>query len=153
MPSYQYDPGGSFRGWLRRLCHHRAIDLLRERQDDRFEALNGEELIDGQSLGVGIDGETDDGDVASGRVLLLREAIAVQEEVRNKVKPIRWESFWRVVIEGQSVSDAAAALGLKYATVYAGVNHVADLLCVEGLRRKTNLGLDRSSDPAKGKRP
>ena len=24
MPAYQYDPGGSFRGWLRRLCHHRA---------------------------------------------------------------------------------------------------------------------------------
>ena len=23
MPAYQYDPGRSFRGWLRRLCRHR----------------------------------------------------------------------------------------------------------------------------------
>ena len=28
MASYQYDACGSFRGWLRRLCYHRAIDLL-----------------------------------------------------------------------------------------------------------------------------
>jgi len=144
MPSYQYDPGGSFRGWLRRLCHHRAIDLLRERRDDRFEALNGEELIHGQGLGVGIDGETDDGEVASGRLLLLREAIAVQEEVRRKVKPSRCEAFWRVVIEGQAVSEAADALGLKYATVYAGANHVANLLRIEGRRRRACLGLDDS---------
>ena len=56
MPSYQYDPRGSFRGWLRRLCHHRAIDLLRERQDDRFETLDGEGLIDGRWLADGIEG-------------------------------------------------------------------------------------------------
>ena len=136
MPSYQYDPGGSFRGWLRRLCHHRAVDLLRERRDDRCESLNEEGLIDGHWPGEESDGETDDGEVASGRLLLLQEAKAVQEEIRRKVKPNRWESFWRVVIEGQSVSEAAAALKLKYATVYAGVNHVADLLCAEGRRRR-----------------
>ena len=38
MPSYQYDPGGSFRGWLRRLCHHRAIDLLSRAPGPSFRA-------------------------------------------------------------------------------------------------------------------
>jgi DNA-directed RNA polymerase specialized sigma24 family protein len=144
MRSYQYDPGGSFRGWLRRLGHHRAIDLVRERRDRRFEAMN-EELIDGRCLSEDVDKEGDNGEAAAGR-RALQEALAVEEEVRRKVEPIRWESFWRVAIEGQSVSQAAAELGLKYATVYAGMNHVAELLRAEGQRRKAKLGFDDSSD-------
>ena len=150
MPSYQYDPGGSFRGWLRRLCHHRAIDLLREHRDHLFEALNGEEPIDGRRLDRGMDGDADDGGAASGRLRLLGEALAAQEEVRRKVKPARWEAFWRVAIEGQAVGEVAASLGLKYATVYAGVNHVAELLRAEGRRREAGVGLDGSDHPAKG---
>ena len=41
-------PAARFAAGCRRLCHHRAIDLLRERRDDRFEALDGNELIDGR---------------------------------------------------------------------------------------------------------
>ena len=48
---------------------------------------------------------------------------------------MRWEVFWRVVIEGEPMSETAAALGLKYATVYAAANHVAKLLREEGRRR------------------
>ena len=55
----------------------------------------------------------DDGEVAAERLLLLREAEEAQEEVRRKVKPVRWEVFWRVVIEGEPMSEAAAALGLS----------------------------------------
>jgi hypothetical protein len=75
---------------------------------------------------------------------LLREAREAQEEVRRKVKPARWEAFWRVVIENQSFGAAAAEMGLKYATVYAAVNHVAELLREEGRRRQASLGLDDS---------
>ncbi len=143
MPSFQYDPGRSFRGWLRRLCHHRAIDLLRDRRDHACEELTNEALIDPRSW----DEDTEDDEAASRRLRLLRQALAVQEEVRGKVKPVRWVAFWRVVIEGQPMGDAAAALGLKYATVYAGVNHVAELLRAEGCRRRARLGLVESADP------
>ena len=44
MPGYQYDPGGSFRGWLMRLCHHRAIDLYREHRDRPFQILSSDAL-------------------------------------------------------------------------------------------------------------
>jgi len=67
--------------------------------------------------------------------------------VRRKVKPVRWEIFWRVVIEGESMSETAAALGLKYATVYASANHVAQLLRQEGRRRGPRLLLHDSSSP------
>jgi RNA polymerase sigma-70 factor (ECF subfamily) len=146
MPSYQYDPGGTFRGWLRRLCRHRAIDLHRERCDRSFLALGNDDLIDERWMaGEHVDGEQADEEFTSERLLLLKEAREAQDEVRRKVKPVRWEIFWRVVIEGESMSETAAALGLKYATVYAATNHVGQLLREEGRRRSARLGFAVSS--------
>ena len=148
MPSYQYDPGGSFRGWLRRLCRHRAIDLYRERRDRSFFELGDADPIDERRMaGENIDGEPANDEIAPERLLLLKEAREAQEEVRRKVKPVRWEIFWRVLIEGESMSETAAALGLKYATVYAGANHVAQLLRQVGRRRSARLGLHDPSNP------
>jgi len=147
MPTYQYDPGGSFRGWLRRLCHHRAIDLYRERRDVTLLALDGDDLIDERRP----EGDSDNSDGGGAdRLLLLKEAEEVQEAVRRKVKPVRWEVFWRVVIEGEPMSKTAAALGLKYATAYAASNHVMQLLRAEGDRRKGRLRLDDSSHRERG---
>jgi DNA-directed RNA polymerase specialized sigma24 family protein len=81
------------------------------------------------------------------RLLLPIEAREAQEEVRRKVKPVRWEIFWRVVIEGASMSETASALGLKCSTVYAAANHVAKLLRQEGSRRAARLGSADSSIP------
>jgi RNA polymerase sigma factor (sigma-70 family) len=145
MPSYQYDPGGSFRGWLRRLCHHRAIDLCRERRDRSLLPLVDDDLADERwAIAARAERELDDDERAPARLLLLREAQAAQEEVMRNVKPVRWEVYWRVVIEGEPIVDVAAALGLKYATAYAGANHVAHLLRAEGRRRGDRLGLTGS---------
>jgi RNA polymerase sigma-70 factor (ECF subfamily) len=147
MPSYQYDPGGSFRGWLRRLCHHRAIDFYRERRDHLAWPLGDPDQIEDQrAIGGRVDREGGDEEPAPDRLLLLREAKQAQEEVRRKVKPMRWEVFWRVVIEGESMSAAASALGLKYSTAYASVNHVSDLLRAEGERRGARFGLNNPSN-------
>lgn len=151
MPSYQYDPGGSFRGWLRRLCRHRAIDLHRDRRDRSSLALVDSDLLDERCIaGEDIDGEPADDGIAPERLVLLQQAQESQEEVRRQVKPVRWEVFWRVVIEGDSMSETAAALGLKYSTVYAAVNHVAKLLREEGQRRSARLGLAVPPDAQKG---
>jgi RNA polymerase sigma factor (sigma-70 family) len=149
MPSYQYDPGRSFRGWLRRLCHHRAVDMLRERRDRSFELLADTDLVD--ERGVAASSTVDDDEITADKLLLMQEARAVQEEVRRKVKPVRWEVFRRVVIDGESISETAAALGLKYITAYAGLNHVAQLLRAEGTRRSVELGLDAPANPKKGR--
>jgi RNA polymerase sigma factor (sigma-70 family) len=136
MPSYQYDPGGSFRGWLRKLCHHRAIDLIRERREVKFEAIEGFEVLDFRHAAEIAAEELDSDEVHPDRLLMLLGAREAQEAVKRKVKPARWEAFWRVVIENQSIGAAAADMRLKYATVYAGVNHVAKLLREEGRRRR-----------------
>ena len=39
MRSFRYDPGMTFRGWLRRLCQSRAIDLLRKKKADAVRTL------------------------------------------------------------------------------------------------------------------
>ena len=151
MPAYQYDPSGSFRGWLRRLCHHRAIDLHRERREiPVFSVHDHDPVYEGRIANRITDSETDDDGVASKKLLLLREAREAQEEVKRQVKPIRWEVFWRVVIEGEPMNEVATALGLKYATAYAAARHVAKLLREEGRQRTARLDLDDSLTPEKG---
>ena len=148
MPAYHYDPGGSFRGWLRRLCHHRAIDMYRERRELACSGLSDDELVRQSEWAFRRVGEAaDDGERDPRRVLLLRESLDAQEAVKRKVKPGRWEIFWRVAIEGEAIADTAAALGLKYATVYASVRHVAGLLKAEGQRRRARLGQSKPRVP------
>ena len=135
LPSYQYDPSGSFRGWLTRLCQRRIIDMYRERRDHCL-ALLGDDATFDTFLLTRSPFEIDPVDhVAPERLALLDEAMQIQDTVRRKVKPIRWEIFWRVMIQGESMPETAAAMGLKYATVYAAANHVARLLRAEGRRR------------------
>jgi RNA polymerase sigma-70 factor, ECF subfamily len=145
MPTYQYDPGGSFRGWLRRLCHHRAIDLCRERRDLSFHTLDCG-FIDKRCA----EHDSNDAEIGAERLLLLAEAQEAQEEVRRKVKPLRWEVFWQVMIEGKSMTETATTLGIKYATAYAASNHVMQLLRAEGDRRRGRRGLDDPANPEKG---
>jgi RNA polymerase sigma factor (sigma-70 family) len=139
MPSFQYDASGSFRGWLRKLCHHRAIDLIRERPEVTFYTIDHDALIDFRTAAEAAADAGDSDDVAPGRLRMILEARAAQEAVKRRVKPDRWKAFWRVRIENQSVSEVAAEMGLKYATVYASVNHVAELLREEGQRRRNGL--------------
>jgi DNA-directed RNA polymerase specialized sigma24 family protein len=41
MRTLRYDPGRTFRGWLRRLCQFRAIDPLRKLKADAMQSLDG----------------------------------------------------------------------------------------------------------------
>src|SRR5262245_38483818 len=40
MRAFQYDPKGTFRGWLRRVCESRVIDFLRKRSADCLLSLD-----------------------------------------------------------------------------------------------------------------
>jgi RNA polymerase sigma-70 factor, ECF subfamily len=145
LPAYQYDPGGSFRGWLNRLCQRRTIDMYRERRDHCLTLL-GDDATTDTFLMARSRFDLDPADhIQPKRLALLDEAKQIQEKVQRKVKPIRWEIFWRVVIQGEPMPETAAALGLKYSTVYAAVNHVGHLLREEGQRRSARLGFAVSS--------
>jgi RNA polymerase sigma-70 factor (ECF subfamily) len=134
MRTYRYDPGKSFRGWLRRLCQSRAIDLLRRKKAHVVESLHAEpawslSLWDDASAGI----EGDDG-AASERTGLLRQAKEVQDAVRHRVSEQTWQVFWKIAVEGQSVRETATAAGLSYYAAFAAEKRVGRMLREEGQR-------------------
>jgi RNA polymerase sigma factor (sigma-70 family) len=79
MRTFRYNPGKTFRGWLRRLCQSRAIDLLRKKSADAVLALEDqpvESLL--QEAPADIEAEED---AAAERPLLLHLADEVQNAI------------------------------------------------------------------------
>lgn len=137
MQTFEYDPSGSFRGWLRRLCASRVLNYLRERRVHPVLSLDDREH-EPAAGGRGTAGEPDEGETEetpdSARLLLLGQGAAVQAAVRAKVKPHNWEAFWLVAICDWSVERTARALGMTKAAVYAARKRVARMLRDEGRR-------------------
>jgi RNA polymerase sigma factor (sigma-70 family) len=132
MRTYHYDPGKTFRGWLRRLCQSRSIDLLRKKKANAVEWLEGHpvmSLLEDTAARIEID-ET----APSERPLLLRQAEEVQDAVRRRVGERTWQVFWNIAVLGQSVRETAAAAGISYYAAFAARKRVARMLREEGQR-------------------
>ena len=86
MRSFEYDPSGSFRGWLRRLCESRVLNYLREKRahplfsfDDREE----EPATGGRGIGCEpVDTDEDEEAPNGARHLLLDVSERIQSAVR-----------------------------------------------------------------------
>jgi RNA polymerase sigma-70 factor (ECF subfamily) len=138
MRTFEYDPSGSFRGWLRRLCESRVLNYLRERRAHPLFSLDDRE-DEPSASGFGIAGEPadlDEGEEATDPALrlLLDAGEQVQSAVRARVKPHNWEAFRLVAINDWSVERTAEALGMTRAAVYAAKERVARMLRAEGRR-------------------
>jgi RNA polymerase sigma factor (sigma-70 family) len=132
MRTYHYDPGKTFRGWLRRLCQSRAIDLLRKRKANAVEWLEDHSLVsflEDTCAGIEVD-ET----APSERPLLLRQAEEVQDAIRRRVGERTWQVFWNIAILGQSVRETSAASGISYYAAFAARKRVGRMLREEGQR-------------------
>jgi RNA polymerase sigma factor (sigma-70 family) len=134
LRSFRYDPARTFRGWLRDLCRFRAIDVLRERQREGRYLLP----LDGRFDGASWPGEeTIESDPHHD--LMLREAALAQAAVRERVEPRTWETYWRIGVDGWTVSEAAATQGISYAAAFAAYKRVDRRLRDEGTRRLAAL--------------
>ena len=123
-----------------------ALDLYKERRHHPVCPLTEGDFVDNRWTAFQIvDGYEAHETPSVERLRLFEECRLVHEEIMCKVKPVRWEVFCRVVIKGESIREAANAMGLKYTTAYAGVNHVAKLLREEGRRAKNSLQSHGSS--------
>ena len=132
MRTYRYDPGKTFRGWLRRLCQSRAIDLLRKKKANAVESLDDQpagSLLEDASAGIEVDESA-----ASERPVLLRQAEEVQDAVRRRVSERTWQVFWNIAILGQSVRETSAAAGISYYAAFAAEKRVGRMLREEGQR-------------------
>jgi RNA polymerase sigma-70 factor (ECF subfamily) len=122
MQSFVYDPAKSFRGWLKTVVRHAWSDYWSSRKavvatggSRAVEMLHTvearEDLV--QRLGEEFDRE------------LLDEAAA---RVRQRVVPRTWQAFEMTAVQGRSGADAAAALGMKVATVFVARSKVQKML-------------------------
>jgi RNA polymerase sigma factor (sigma-70 family) len=141
MRTFRYDPGRTFRGWLRRLCQSRAIDLLRKRKADAVQSLEDQPAeLCFQDAFSNIEVEES---AASERPLLLRLAEEIQDGIRRRVDERTWQVFWNVAVEGQSVREASETAGMSYYAAFAAQKRVGRMLREEGRR----LVVERRDEP------
>jgi RNA polymerase sigma factor (sigma-70 family) len=136
MCRYRYDPGKTFRGWLRQFCHSRAVDVLRKRRTEPVRFL-ADQPAEALSLLLAVDAISDEehDEPDPRRSLLLSHAERVHEIVKQRVEQQTWQAFWRIAIDGCSFREAADEMGMSYAAVFAAHKRVGRMLRAEGKRR------------------
>jgi len=138
MRTYRYDPNGTFRGWLRRLCRSRVVDFLRQVRASRLMGIDDrhdeQSAIDRGFEMVSAETHEGEGKVDPLQVILLGEAEVVQATIRSKVNARSWDAFWLVAVQDWKVEETAKALGMTRIAVYAARDRVARMLSDEGKR-------------------
>ena len=123
MRSFDYDPAGSFRGWLRTVTLNAWRRLAAG--PNRAGAGSGDSVVDRllqtvaarDDLVAKLEEEFD-------RELLEQATL----RVRLRVEPHTWDAFRLVALEGHSGAEAAARLGMKVATVFVAKGRVQKML-------------------------
>ena len=122
MQTFQYDREGSFRAWLKTVARHAWSDYLSGRK--AAVAAGGSQAVEllrtveaREDLVRRLDEEFDRE--------LLDEAAA---RVRQRVTPRTWQAFELTAVQGRSGAEAAAALGMKVATVFVARSKVQKML-------------------------
>lgn len=142
MRTFTYDPGRSFRAWLKTVTHHAWRDFVEGRA--RPGAGSGDtgvlELLHTLQARDQLVGELDE-ELSRD---LLDEAMA---RVRLRVQPHTWQSFHLLAVEGRCGADAAAQLGMKVATVFVARSKVQKMIQQE-VRRLEGREAATRGDPA-----
>jgi RNA polymerase sigma-70 factor (ECF subfamily) len=144
MRTFEYKPGGSFRGWLKTIAYRAWCDFLTARQrvtggvTDAVLATLAAPAV-GDDLLQRMDEECERE--------LLEEAMA---RVRVRVQPHTWQAFVLTALEGKSGAEAAAQLQIKVGTVWVARSKVQKMLQEEVAR----IGAaDVDSEPSSGTKP
>jgi RNA polymerase sigma-70 factor, ECF subfamily len=115
MPAFQYDPGKSFRSWLRTVAENRWRDALRKRAavpPNAGDAPLADAAVPDDAAAVW---------EAEYRQHLLGWAVQL---MRSDFEEKTWKACWALVVEGKSGADAAAELGMSIEAVYAARSRV-----------------------------
>jgi RNA polymerase sigma factor (sigma-70 family) len=114
MKNFTYDPGRSFRAWLKTVSHHAWRDFVESRQTAALATGGdaGEERLDSirarDDLSRALEGLFD--------LELLRTAM---QRVRLRAATHTWMAFSLTAVEGIAAPEVARRLGMKIARVYA----------------------------------
>jgi RNA polymerase sigma-70 factor, ECF subfamily len=113
-------PGDSFGAWLRTITRHRVCDHFRRRQGQ--PAADGGTSAYERLLNLAeAQGESSLAPAVENKAWFSRRML---ELVRAEFENRTWEAFWRIVVDGQSPAEVAAAMGLSLPAVYKAKSRV-----------------------------
>ena len=133
LRDFQYEPGRSFRAWLKTITHHAWHDYLKARRRPGLGSGDSSilKLVDNvearEDLSVRLEDLFDRE--------LLEEAIA---RVRLRIEPRTWDAFRLLALDDWSGAQAAQHLGMKVATVFVSRGKVLRMLREEVDRLRQN---------------
>jgi RNA polymerase sigma factor (sigma-70 family) len=126
MRTFEYQPSGRFRSWLRTIAHRAWCDLLSSRKATTtgsgdsavLSLLHSVEA--GEDLLKHLDAECE------------RELLEVAiNQVRQRIEPATWEAFRLTAQEGLSGAETAERLGLQVAAVFKAKSRVQKMISEE----------------------
>ena len=106
MKTFQYDPGRSFRAWLKTVTQNAWTDFLRShRRESTEDPDRFRDILDWRGALDDLRNRMED---AFDRELLD----LAMRRVEKRVKPANWRAFQLTAIEGRPGAEAASELGL-----------------------------------------
>ena len=123
LPQFKYDPGRSFRGWLKTLTHHAWHDFVteagyRNRGSGDTAVMNQLQSVAArEDLAARVEA-TFDKEVLE--IALLR--------AKERVAPNTWEAFRLAALDGLAPQDVADRLGVRVSQVYLAKHRVQKLV-------------------------
>jgi RNA polymerase sigma-70 factor (ECF subfamily) len=127
LPELHYDPGKSFRAWLRTVTLNKWREGLR--RDGRRPEINGVDLS--EQAGPDTMRELEDAEYHD---YLARRALALMQA---EFQPSTWKACWEQVVHGRTAAEVAAQLGISEAAA-----HVAKSRVLRRLRQELRGLLD-----------
>jgi RNA polymerase sigma-70 factor (ECF subfamily) len=141
-------PGDTFRGWLRTVTRSKVLDYYRrdDRQDHGAGGTDAQhrmlQIAAGEKQGPSDHGRDDegdnldkDGDVLDddeqARSLRRQQFQQALEFIRTDFRPLTWQAFWRVAVDGLTPQEAAEELSMT-----SGAVRVAKCRVLQRLRQE-----------------
>jgi RNA polymerase sigma-70 factor (ECF subfamily) len=123
MRTFEYQPSGRFRSWLRTIAHRAWCDLLASRKATTIGS--GDSAV----LGVLHSVEAREDLLNHLDAECERELLeAAMDQVRQRVQPNTWEAFRLTTQEGLAGAEASKRLGLQVATVFKAKSRVQKMI-------------------------
>lgn len=122
MSSFEYQPGGSFRGWLKTIAYRAWCDFLTTRKRTPLTTTDG-------NLDQLAATEAGDDLLRQMEEECERELLEVaMNHVRPRVHPHTWQAFLLTAVEGKSGEEVAKQLNMKVGTVWVARSKVKKML-------------------------
>lgn len=115
MPDFAYDPGRSFRGWLRTI----ALNKWRQRcrRYSGAPPIDEDESVSNLPAPAG----SEVFDEAEYRQQLVRRALVIMQA---DFEPTTWKACLELIVSGRSAAEVAAELGVSVEVVYGAKSRV-----------------------------